>query len=225
MPFFTFCFFLHLWSSLQHFRRLKQQLSWPGHRIHFVENCLTITSLNQSHRLKLFVTIYIHFIFKMTLALGRENSTSQKSMQPTSINPIWLLLWSLGLRREEGLLISICRELWGSGAPPAVPDTGESLWVRNPSLEGGAASQTRLRRWKVVKLLLILKTIAIIFLVTACPFFSRMQRNTGSVPWHRCWSWSIILPKACKFQEEDDSASAKWLTLNMHFNPENYAGK
>lgn len=144
-------------------------------------------------------------------------------MQPTSINPIWLLLWSLGLRRVEGLLIS--GELWGSRAPPAVPDTGESLWVRNPSLEGGAASQTWLWRWKVVKLFLILKTIAIILLVTACPFFSRMQRNIGSVPWHRCWSWSIVLPKACEFQEEDDSASAKWLTPNTHFNLGNYAGK
>lgn len=153
--------------------------------------------------------------------MHREKTTSQKSMQPTSINPIWLLLWSLGLRRVVGLLISVWREVRGGRAPPAVPHTGESLWVRNPSLERGAASQPWLRRWEVVKLFLVLKTIAVVFLVTARPFLSRMQRDARTVPWHRCWSWSIILPKACKFQEEDDLASAKRLTLNTHFNLEN----
>ena len=149
-------------------------------------------------------------------------TTSQKSMQPTSIHPIWLLLWSLGLRRVVGLLVSTWREVRGGRAPPAVPDTGESLWVRNPSLEGGAASQPRLRRREVVKLFLILKTVAIVFLVTARPFLPRMQRDARTVPWHRCWSRGIILPKACKSQEEGDSASAKCLTLNVHVKLENW---
>lgn len=160
----------------------------------------------------------------MAPALHREETPLlRKSVQPTSINPIWLLLWSLGLRRVVGLLISVIwREVRGGRAPPAVPDTGESLWVGDPPLEGGAASQSRLRGWEVVKLFLVLQTIAIILLVTTTrPFLSCMQRDARTVPWHRCWSRSIILPQACKFREKDDSASAKWLILNMHFNLEN----
>lgn len=146
-------------------------------------------------------------------------------MQPTSINPIWLLLWCLGLRRIVGLLISTWREVLGSWASPAVPNTGESLWMWDSSLEWGAAGEAWLWRWEVVKLFLVFKAIAIIFLVAACPLLSWVQWYTRTVSWYWCWSWSIILSKACKFQEEDDLASAKGSALNIHFNPADSASK
>ena len=123
----------------------------------------------------------------------------QKNIQPTSIGPIWLLIWSLGLRWIILLLLVIIwRKILGTGAPPTLPNAGESLWMGNSSLERGTSWKTRLRWWQMIKFLFILQTVSVIFLITTCPFFSWTQWHTGTMSWYRCWSRSIILPETYK---------------------------
>ena len=124
----------------------------------------------------------------------------QSSIQPTSsIGPICLLIWSLDLRWIILLLLVIIwRKILGTGAPPTLPNAGESLWMGYSSLERGTSWKTGLRWWQMIKFLLVLQAESIIFLITTCPFFSWTQWHSGTVSRYRCWSRSIILPETCK---------------------------
>ena len=120
----------------------------------------------------------------------------QRGIQLTSVGPIWLLIWSLGLRWVILLLLVIIRrKILGTGAPPTLPNAGESLWMGNSSLERWTSWKTRLRWWQVIKFLLVLQAESIVFLITTRPFFSWIQWHTGTMSRHRCWSRSIILPE------------------------------
>lgn len=143
---------------------------------------------------------------------GQHTPNTGRAPPATCTGPVWLLIWTLGLRWVTLLLlVSVWRETLGTGAPPALPNAGEGLWVGKPSLERRTSRETRLRWWQVVKFLLILQTEAVILLIAACPFFSRTQRHTGTVPWHRCWGGSIILSETYKIPTTK--------SIMRHFNP------
>lgn len=116
--------------------------------------------------------------------------------QPTSVGPIWLLIWSLGLRWIILLLlVVIWRKILRTRTPPTIPNARKSLWVGNSSLERWTSWKTWLWWWQMIEFFFIFQAVSIIFLITGCPFFSWTQWHTGAVSWHTRRSRSVILPE------------------------------